>query len=164
MRYIIYFIGILIAVVFFTRARGAYEHRALLLNSNQSISIEVDSLNKTLAWLNNFQTHQPQVLLESYEDFLNKVYLIANANQATVLTRLKDVTVDKDIKLAAKASSFSGVNQIDLEITIGNLTNFNKLSAIFLAFSEIEKSSPVIIQGFLQEKDYLIFNVSVLGI
>jgi len=164
MRYFIYFIGILIAVVFITQGKSAFEHRSILLNSNKSISTEVDSLNKTLTWLNNFQPHQPQTLLSSYEDFLNNVFMIANANQASVLVRSKQGTTDKDIKISPQESPYSGVNQVDLEVTVRNLTNFNKLSAIFSAFSNLESSTPIIIHGFFQEKDYVLFNVSVLGV
>jgi len=164
MRYFIYLTGILIAAIFFTQAKNAYEHRSELLNSNQAISTEVDSLSKTLEGLNNFQARKPQSLLDSYQDFLNNVYLIANANEAVVLTKSENGSSDKDIKISSKESVFSGVNQIDLDITVGNLTNFNKLSAIFIAFSDLEKSTPIIIRGFFQEKDYVIFNVSVLGV
>lgn len=164
MRYIIYLTGILIAALFITQEKNAYEHRSALLNSNQAVSTEVVSLNKTLDLLNSFQAHQPQSILSSYRDFLNNVYLIANANGAQVLTKSSDLSADKDIKISSKDSSFSGVSQIDLDITLGDLINFNKLSAIFIALSDLEKSTPIIIHGFYQEKDYLIFKVSVLGV
>jgi hypothetical protein len=165
MRYLIYFIGILIAVFFFTQAHSAYEHRTALVDSNKSISSEFDSLNKSLAWLNGFQKRQPQTILNSYQDFLNNVHLITNANQASVLVRAKDVSTDKnDINLLVKESPYSGINQIDLEITVEDLTNSNKLAAIFDAFSGLENRTPIIIHGFYQEKDYLVFNVSVLGV
>ena len=164
MRYLIHFIGIALAAVFFIQARGAYENRAALINSNKAISEEVDSLSKSVAWLNNFKTRQPQTILSSYENFLNNAYLIANANQAILLVRSKDAIVGKDTKLTVKESSYSGVNEADLEITVGNLNNSNKLAAIFDGFSVLENSTPIIITGFYQEKDYLIFNVSILGV
>ena len=164
MRYLIHFIGIALAAVFFIQARGAYENRAALINSNKAISEEVGSLNKSVAWLNDFQTRQSQTILNSYENFLNNAYLIANANQAILLVRSKDAVVEKDTKLSVKESPYSGVNEVDLEITVGNLTNFNKLAAIFDAFSVLENNTPIIIKGFYQEKDYIIFNISVLGV
>ena len=164
MRYLIYFIGVLIAAIFFTQAKSAYGHRSLLLNSNQSIVTEVGSLTKTLDWLSHFHTQPPQSLMRNYQDFLNNVYLIANGNQAVVLIKNEAGGDDKGIKITSKDSFLIGVSQVDLDITVGDLTNFNKLSAIFNAFSELEKTTPVIIHGFFQEKDYLIFNVSVLGV
>ena len=163
MRYIIYLIGISLAVLFITQAQGAFHRKAALDTFNQGISSEVNSLNKTMAWVNTFQTRQPQSILDSYKEVLNKIYLVVNANQATVLTRLKDVAPDKDMKVVTKPSELSGINQINLEVTVGNLTNSNQLSAMFLAFSALEKEAPIVIQGFVQEKDYIIFNISILG-
>jgi len=164
MRYIIYLTGILIAAIFITQAKTAYEHKSTLLKLNQGVLTEVNSLNKTLDLLNNFQARQPQSILNSYRDFLNNVYLIANANNAIVLTKSSDLSAVKDIKITSKDSSFNGVSQIDLDITVGDLSNFNKLSAIFIGFSDLEKSTPIILHGFYQEKDYLIFKISVLGV
>src|SRR5208283_5291682 len=126
MRYLIYFFGILVAALFFTQAHSAFERRASLIDTNKSILTEVASLNKSLAWLNGFQARQPQTLLSSYETFLNNIQSVADANQVSVLVKSKDVTQDKNIKLSTKASTYSGVNQIDLEITVGDLTDSNK--------------------------------------
>ena len=164
MRYLIYFFGILVAALFFTQAHSAFERRASLIDTNKSILTEVASLNKSLAWLNGFQARQPQTLLSSYETFLNNIQSVADANQVSVLVKSKDVTQDKNIKLSTKASTYSGVNQIDLEITVGDLTDSNKLAAIFDAFTVLENGTPIIIKGFFQEKDYIIFNISILGV
>ncbi len=164
MRYLIYFIGIALAAIIFIQARGAYEHRVSLIASNKAISEEVASLNKSVTRLNGFQTLQSQTLLNSYENFLNNIYLITNANQASFLVKSKDVMADKDMKLTVKESPYSGVNEVDLEITVGNLINFNKLSAVFDAFSVLENNTSIIIKGFYQEKDYIIFNISILGV
>ena len=164
MRYLIYFFGILMAAIFFIQTRSALERRAALIDVNKSILTEVTSLNKSLAWLNGFQARKPQTLLSSYETLLNNVRLVATANQVGVLIKSKDVTQDKDIKLSAKESPYSGISQIDLEITVSDLTDSNKLAAIFDAFTVLENSTPIIIKGFFQEKDYLIFSISILGV
>ena len=164
MRYLITFIGILIAAILFTQARSAFEQRSALVDSNKSIGAEVDSLNKSLDWLNSFKAREPQTLLSSYENFLNNVYLISNTNQASVLIRSKDVSSDKNLKMSVKVSPYSGISQVDLEITLGNLTSFNKLAAVFDAFSDLENNTPVVIDGFYQERDFIVFNVSILGV
>ncbi len=163
MRYLIYLIGISLAVLFITQAQGAYKRKVPLFNTNNGIATEVDSLSKRMRWLDRFYIRKPQPILDSYKEVLNRVYLIANSNQASVLTRLKDASVNKDNKVVSKPSLLSGINEIDLEITVGNLTNLNKLSAIFLAFSDLEKDEPIIIQGFVQEKEYIVFDISILG-
>jgi hypothetical protein len=153
------------AVIFIVQGRSVYERRAALIISDKSISSQIDSLNKSLAWAESFQTHRPQALLDCYQEFLNNLHLIANANQASILIRSKDLSPDKNnIKVFVKESAYSGVSQIDLEITVSHLTNSSKLAAIFDGFSDLEKNTPVVIEGFYQEKDYLVFNVSVLGV